>query len=137
MTQRDGETSKLQDASLGQLTGELSQQVSRLVRDEIRLAQTEMTQKGKRLGAGAGLMLAGAGLAMFGLGCLVATAVLALDLTWAAWTAALVVGLALFVIAGTAALMGRSQMRQSTPPVPREAIDSTKQDIEALKGHRR
>jgi Putative Actinobacterial Holin-X, holin superfamily III len=81
--------------------------------------------------------LAGAGLAMFGLGCLVATAVLVLDLTWAAWTAALVVGLALFVIAGTAALMGRSQMRQSTPPVPREAIDSTKQDIEALKGHRR
>jgi|Tabmets5t2r1_1033131.scaffolds.fasta_scaffold74321_1 Flp pilus assembly protein TadB len=133
MTQHESE--KLQDASLGELTGQLSRQVSRLVRDEMRLAQLEMTQKGKRLGVGAGLMWAGAMLAVFGLGCLVATAVLALDTAWAAWLSALVVGIALFVAAGLAILAGRGQLRRGTPPVPSEAVASTKEDLQALKGH--
>jgi hypothetical protein len=132
MTQDDA--AKLQDASLGELTGQLSQQVSRLVRDEMRLAQLEMTQKGKRLGAGAGLMWAGAMLAVFGLACLVTTAVLALATTWAGWLSALVVGVALFVAAGFVILAGRGQLRRATPPVPRDAMASTKEDLQALKG---
>jgi uncharacterized membrane protein YqjE len=132
MTQDDA--AKLQDASLGELTGELSQQVSRLVRDEMRLAQLEMTQKGKRLGVGAGLLWVGAMLAVFGLGCLVTTAVLALATTWAGWLSALVVGVALFVAAGIVILVGRGQLRRATPPVPQDAMASTKEDLQALKG---
>jgi uncharacterized membrane protein YqjE len=126
---------KLHEASLGELTGEMGRQISRLVRDEIHLAQVEMTQKGKRLGAGAGLMWAAGLLAVFGLACLVTTAVLALDLAWAAWLAAMVVGLVLFALAGVAVAAGRRQMRRATPPMPQEAMASAKEDIETLKGH--
>jgi uncharacterized membrane protein YqjE len=128
------ETPELRDASWSELSTELSQQISRLVRDEIQLAQVEIKEKGKRLGLGAGLMSAGGLLAVFGFGCLVATAVLALDLAWAAWLAALAVGCGLLVAAGVAVVSGRGQLRRATPPVPREAIASAKEDLETLKG---
>jgi uncharacterized membrane protein YqjE len=135
MTHR--ETPRTEDASLGQLTGELSQQVSRLVRDEIRLAQVEMKDKGKRFGRGAGLMGAGGVIALFGVGCLVAAAVLGLDLAWPTWLSAIVIGAILLIIAAIVGATGRNQMRQGTPPMPREAMESTKEDIEALKGGHR
>ena len=135
MTHRDSPPTE--DASLGQLTGDLSQQVSRLVRDEIRLAQVEMKDKGKRFGTGAGLMGAGGVIALFGVGCVVAAAVLALDLVWPTWLAAVVVGAVLLIVAAVVAAKGRSQMRRGAPPMPSEAMKSTKEDIEALKGGHR
>lgn len=135
MTHRDSPPTE--DASLGQLTGDLSQQVSRLVRDEIRLAQVEMKDKGKRFGTGAGLMGAGGVIALFGVGCVVAAAVLALDLVWPTWLAAVVIGAVLLIVAAVVAAKGRSQMRRGTPPMPSEAMKSTKEDIEALKGGHR
>lgn len=135
MTHRDSPPTE--DASLGQLTGDLSQQVSRLVRDEIRLAQVEMKDKGRRFGTGAGLMGAGGVIALFGVGCVVAAAVLALDLVWPTWLAAVVIGAVLLIVAAVVAAKGRSQMRRGTPPMPSEAMKSTKEDIEALKGGHR
>jgi hypothetical protein len=49
------------DASTAELVGSLTEQIGTLVRDEVRLAQAEITQKAKRLGVGAGLF-GGAGL---------------------------------------------------------------------------
>ena len=135
MTHRDSPPTE--DASLGQLTGDLSQQVSRLVRDEIRLAQVEMKDKGRRFGKGAGLMGAGGVIALFGAGCVVAAAVLALDLIWPTWLAAVVVGAVLLIVAAVVAAKGRSQMRRGAPPMPSEAMKSTKEDIEVLKGGHR
>lgn len=135
MTHRDSPPTE--DASLGQLTGDLSQQVSRLVRDEIRLAQVEMKDKGRRFGKGAGLMGAGGVIALFGAGCVVAAAVLALDLVWPTWLAAVVVGVVLLIVAAVVAAKGRSQMRRGAPPMPSEAMKSTKEDIEVLKGGHR
>ena len=122
-----------EDASTGRLIGQLTEQVSRLVRDEARLAQAEMTQKAKRLGVGAGLF-GGAGLVGFlGLCVLVATAVLALDVVLPAWLAALIVAVVLFAVAGVLALIGKKDVQQGTPPVPTEAIASTKADIATVK----
>jgi uncharacterized membrane protein YqjE len=133
MTQHDAP--QHHDASWGDLSNELTQQLSRLVRDEIRLAQVEIREKGTRLGRGARLMGVGGVLALFGFGCLVAAAVVALDLAWATWLAAVVVGGILLVVAGIAVRTGRGQMRLGAPPVPSDAIASTKEDIETLKGH--
>jgi hypothetical protein len=121
---------------MGELVAKVSEQTSRLLRDELRLAQLEMTQKGKKVGLGAGLF-GGAGLfAVFGVGCLVATAVLALAGPLTDWLAALLVGLALFVVAGGAALMGKREVKQATPPMPAEAVEGVKQDMQTLKpGH--
>lgn len=126
-------TSRDADASLGELVSRMSEQTSRLIRDELRLAQAEMTAKGKRAGLGAG-MFGSAGLfAVFGLGCLVAAAVLALAGPVSDWLAALIVGAALFVVAGGAALVGKKEVAQATPPVPTEAVDGVKQDVHTLK----
>jgi lipopolysaccharide export LptBFGC system permease protein LptF len=120
-------------ASTGELISRLSQEVSLLVRDEMKLAQLEITAKAKKAGIGAGLFGVAGILALFGAGVLVATAVLALALALDAWLAALIVGVALLAIAGVAALMGRSEVQQATPPVPQEAIESVQQDIDAVK----
>ncbi len=124
-------------ASTGELIGQLTEQLSRLVRDEARLAQAEVAQKAKKLGIGAGLF-GGAGLfAFFGLAVLIAAAVLALALVLPGWLAALIIAVVLFVIAGVLALVGKKDVDKGTPPVPSEAIASTKADIATVKGSAR
>jgi Putative Actinobacterial Holin-X, holin superfamily III len=121
------------DPSLGELVARMSEQTSRLVRDELWLAQAEMAAKGKKAGIGVGLF-GGAGLiSVYGLGCLVAAAVLALAGPVADWLAALIVGIALFAVAGVAALVGKKEVSAATPPVPSEAVDGVKQDVQTLK----
>lgn len=121
------------NASTGQLISQLTDQVSRLVRDEARLAQAEMTQKAKSLGIGAGLF-GGAGLfAFFGLAVLITTVILALALVMPAWLAALIVALVLFAVAGVLALVGKKDVQKGSPPVPTEAISSVKADITTVK----
>ena len=123
------------EPSVGELTSQLGEQVSRLIRDELALAQAELTEKGKRAGIGAGLF-GGAGLvALYGVGCLVAAAVLGLAAAVDSWLAALIVGVALLVVAGVAALLGKSQVQQATPLAPTEAVESTKKDVRAARGH--
>jgi hypothetical protein len=107
--------------------------VPQLVRDELKLAQLELTRKGKEAGMGAG-MFAGSGLiALYGIGCLIAAAIVAISGAIAAWLAALIVGAALLAVAGIAALAGKGRMRRATPPVPRQAIDSLQADIREIK----
>ena len=122
-----------ENASTVQLIGQLTEQISSLVRNEARLAQAEVTQKAKRLGVGAGLF-GGAGLfAFFGLAVLVATAVLALALVLPAWLAGLVVAVVLFAVAGVLALVGKKDVAQAAPPVPTQAIAGVQADIAAVK----
>ncbi|SDM62535.1 Putative Holin-X, holin superfamily III [Geodermatophilus siccatus] len=122
-----------EDASTGQLISQLTEQISRLVRDEARLAQAEVTQKAKRMGIGAGLF-GGAGLfAFLGLAVLIAAAVLALALVLPGWLAALIVAVVLFAVAGVLALVGKKDVEKGTPPVPTEAIASTRTDIQTVK----
>src|SRR5215469_11431796 len=121
------------EASTGQLVKELSEQVSQLVRDEMRLATVEMTGKAKTAARGGGLF-GGAGLlAFYGIGCLLAAAIIALAGVVRPWLAALIVGVALFVAAGIAALAGKGQVKKATPPVPSKAADSVKADLEQIK----
>src|SRR4051812_35096922 len=121
------------DASLGQLTARMSEQVSRLVRDELALAQLEATQKTKRLGVGLG-MFGGSGLlAFFGTGVAITAAVLGLATVLAPWLAALIVAAALFVVAGLVAVTGKKAVASASPPVPAEAIESTKADVAAVR----
>ena len=121
------------DQSVSELVQKASNQAALLVRDEIKLAQVELQEKGKRAGIGAG-MFGGSGLfALYGVGALVATAILALATAMDAWLAALIVALVLFAIAGVLALTGKKQVEQATPPAPEQAIDSAKTDVDHIK----
>jgi uncharacterized membrane protein YqjE len=122
-----------QERSTGELVKSLSEQVSVLVRGELKLAQLEMTRKGKRAGMGIG-MLGGSGLvALYGLGCLIACVIIAISGVLAAWLAALIVGAVLLAVAGVAALIGKARLQRAAPPVPQETVSSVKADVEEIK----
>ena len=121
------------DTSTGELIGQLAEQLSRLVRDEARLAQAEVTQKAKKLGVGAGLF-GGAGLmAFFGLAVLISAAVLGLAELLPGWLAAVIVAVVLFAVAGVLALVGKKDVAQASPPVPTQAIAGVQADIATVK----
>lgn len=120
--------------STGQLVSRAVEQIGTLVRDELALAQAEMSRKARRAGMGAGL-LGGAGLiALYGVGCLVAAGVLGLATVMDGWLAAVIVGVGLLAVAGIVALIGRKDVAQASPPVPREAVAGLKADVDTVKG---
>jgi len=136
-TLTSGEHSVHNDPTLGSLVHDLTQQVPQLVRSEIRLAQAEMTEKGKRAGLGIGMFSAAGLLVFLGLCCVITTAILALAHALPDWLSALLVGVVLFLGAGAAALVGKREVRQATPAAPEQAIEGVKEDIAVVKGEHR
>ena len=116
------------EPSVGQLMTQLSEQTSRLVRDEVLLAKVELKNSAKHAGVGVGLLGGGGILALFGLGALVTAAIAGLALVLALWLSALIVGVVLLLAAGIAALLGKKQVQQGAPDMQR-SVDSVKQDV--------
>jgi uncharacterized membrane protein YqjE len=121
------------DQSTSDLVQRASEQITRLVRDEIALAKAELTEKGKHAGVGVGLFGGGGVLAMYGVGAMVATLIIVFDLFLPLWLAALIVTVVLFVVAGILALLGKSQITKAVPPEPSEAVASVKADVDEVK----
>jgi putative superfamily III holin-X len=122
-----------QDASTADLVKQLSDQTSRLMRQELELLKAELTIKGKQAGAGAGLF-GGAGVfALFAFGALTAAAIAALATAMATWLAALIVAVVWAAIAGAAALTGKKKVEQALPPVPEDSVESVKEDVQWTK----
>lgn len=125
------------ERSVGELVQALSRQTSTLVRQEMALAQSELQEKGKRIGAGAG-MFGGAGLvALYGAGALIAAAIIGLGTVVEPWIAAVIVGAVLLAVAGILALTGKKQVDRGTPPLPEQAIESAKRDVDEVKARAR
>jgi uncharacterized membrane protein YqjE len=119
--------------STGELVKMMTEQMSVLIRGELKLAQLEMASKGKQAAIGAG-MFGGSGIvAFYGVGCLLACVIIAISGAVAAWLAALIVGVTLLAVAGVAALLGRQRMRKAAPPVPEQAVAGVKADVEEIK----
>jgi uncharacterized membrane protein YqjE len=125
------------DQQIGDLVRQLSEQTSSLVRKELQLAQLEMTEKGKRAAIGAGLFGGAGAVALYGVGALIAAVILLLATAVAAWLSALIVAVVLLVAVGIAALIGKKQVQQAVPPQPEQAIQSTKRDVDHVKGKAR
>ena len=121
------------DASAAELVKELSEQTSRLVRQEVELAKAELAIKGKRAGIGAG-MFGGAGLlALYAVGALITAAIAALATAVDTWLAAVIVAVVLGAAAGVAALMGKNKVQEALPPVPEDSVESVKEDVQWTK----
>jgi uncharacterized membrane protein YqjE len=119
--------------STGELVKMVTEQVSVLVRDELKLAQLEMTAKGKQAGKGVGMMGGGGLVALYGVACLIACVIIAISHSLQAWLSALIVGAALLLTAAVLAALGRSHMRKATPPMPTQAVDSVKTDVAEIR----
>jgi hypothetical protein len=122
-----------EEHSTGELVKMMTEQVSVLIRDELKLAQLEMTSKGKQAALGAGMYGTSGVVALYGVGCLLACAIIAISGVVAAWLAALIIGVALLAVAGLAALLGRQRMRKASPPVPAQAVADVKADVEEIR----
>ena len=125
------------DKPLGELVQDLSRQTSTLIRQEMRLAQAELTEKGRHAGKGAS-MFGGAGLvALYGVGALVAAAILGLATVLEPWIAAAAIGIGLLVIAGVLALTGKKEIDEMGPPKPEQTLESVQRDVDTVKARAR
>lgn len=121
------------EASTAELVRRATEQMSHLIRDELALARAEMTEKGRSAGVGIG-MFGGSGLlALYGVGVLLAAAVLGLALVMPAWLAALIVGVAVLLVAGILVLVGRARVKHAVPLKPTETVESVQADLAAIK----
>ena len=126
-------SSTTSEPSVAELVKQLSEQSSRLAGRRSSWPRPSSRVKGKRAGVGIG-MFGGAGVfGFYGFGALVAAAVLALALAVTAWLAALIVAAVLAAVAGVLALQGKSKVAQATPPVPEQAAESVKEDVQWAK----
>jgi membrane protein len=116
-----------------ELLKELSEQTSRLVHQEVELAKLELAEKGKRAGIGAGMFGGASVVGLYAIGALTAAIVLILATAMTAWLAAVIVAAAYGLIAGGLALAGRAQVQKATPPVPQQATESVKEDVQWAK----
>jgi hypothetical protein len=123
----------LRERPLPELLKQLSEQTTRLVRQELELAKAELTQKGKQAGAGAGLFGAAGAIGFLALAALTTCFILALNAVMPAWLAALLVAVVYGVVAAVLALRGRAKVKQATPPVPEQTIETVKEDVEWAK----
>jgi hypothetical protein len=128
-----GERADLGDESVSELVQRASRQTAELIRQEIRLAQVELKDKGQKFGMGAGLVGAGALVAFYGGAALIGAAVLGLAMALEPWLAALIVGITLVMIGGILALVGRRKAAEALPPTPEEAMASVHDDLQHIK----
>jgi hypothetical protein len=130
-------STSVEDRSAAELVKQLAEQTATLARQEIRLAELELQEKGRRAGIGAGAFGAAGIIALYAVGAVIAGSIILLATALAAWLAAIVIGAALALIAGAVALFGKRQIDEATPPAPQQAIASVKRDVDVVKGARR
>jgi uncharacterized membrane protein YqjE len=105
--------------SLGDIAGDVVEDLGTLVKQELELARTELKQEVAKAGKGAG-MLGGAGVA--GLLCLTflsLTLTFLLDNWMPLEIAALIVTAVWAAVAGVLAARGRSELKRSNPQLPK------------------
>ncbi|HET9241977.1 MAG TPA: phage holin family protein [Gaiella sp.] len=121
------------ERSIGEVAGQLTRDLSLLVRQELELAKAEMREKGRIALPGLG-MIGGAGVAaLCAAGALTAFVVLVLALFLDAWLAALLTGAVLAGVAALLALLGKERVEEAGPPVPEQTIDNVKEDAQWVK----
>jgi hypothetical protein len=126
-------TQERDQRSLGELFGDLSRQMSALVRQEIELARTEVTGKATAAARDVGIMGAGIVLLYAALLVLLGAAVLFLaDQGVTPWLAAVVVGIVVAVVGGLLVMSGR-QALASRDMAPNRTVETLKDDAEWAK----
>jgi hypothetical protein len=129
-------TDRVDNRSLGELIAELTQELGRLIRNEVELARIDLGNRLGQVGRNAGLVAAGGSLALGGFLVLLAAAVLGLAaLGLDPWIAALVVGIGALGVGYVILSAGMSRMRQTTI-VPVRSIESIKEDAKWVTGQK-
>jgi nitrate/nitrite transporter NarK len=127
------EPGNLREQGMGELFKHLSDDLSTLVRQELKLAQAEMTDKGKEAGIGAGMMGAAGLVGLLALATLTTFFIALLGTAVVVWLAALIVTVVYAAAAGALALIGKNRVAEATPPVPEQTVETVKEDVQWAK----
>jgi uncharacterized membrane protein YqjE len=120
------------DRSLGELFSDLTREMSTLVRQEVALAKTEMTEKASVFGKNAAMLVVGGALLYAAFLALVATCVIALAYALPWWLAALIMTIIVAIIGGVLAWMGVENLKKSQL-APTKTVDTLKEDATWIK----
>jgi hypothetical protein len=120
------------DRSLGELFKELVQDLTLLMRQELNLAKTEMSQKAARVGMHVGFLAAGGAVAYAGLLAIIAAVIIGLaaaGLAW--WLSALLVGVVVAGIGGFLVMRGLTALKNEdlTPRETMQSLEDLKEDL--------
>ena len=124
------------DRSIGELVAELSRETVTLVRQEIQLAQAEMTQKATRVGKNVGFLVVGGVVAYTGALALIAAAIIILGKVIPLWLSAAIIGFVIVVVGLILVIKGANTLRRENP-APQETVETLKEDSEWLKDQTR
>jgi uncharacterized membrane protein YqjE len=120
---------QMHDQPIGELLKQLASETSTLVHQELELAKAEMLEKGRKAGAGFGMIGAAGAVALLALGALTAFLILALDGVMPNWLSALIVGIVYAAIAAVLYLLGKDRVEDAGSPAPRQTIETLKEDV--------
>jgi hypothetical protein len=123
-----------QERSIGELFGQLSQDMTLLVRQEIQLARTEMTEKLSRFATNLISVATGGFVAYLGGLALVAALILAIrDLANISLAlSALIVGAVLAIVGYVMLQRGMKELKASDI-APRRTVENIKDDVQSIK----
>ena len=121
-----------QERSLGELFSELAAETSTLVRQEVTLAKTELSQKAGKIGRNVAYLAVGGAFAYAALLAFMAASIIALANVMPWWAAALVVGVVVAIVAGVILFAGYYGLKD-TDPVPRQTVETLKEDAQWVK----
>lgn len=128
----DGAHGSAHDKSLGELLGDLAREMTTLVRKEVQLAKTEITEKVGATVRGSAALVVAATLGFVGFQALVAAAVLLLAQSVSPPLAALIVGAVLLLLAGVGAVIGLGSLKKGVSP-PEQTVETLKEDVQWAK----
>lgn len=123
------EQERLRESPTSELFRRLLTDVRLIFGRQAQLAKLELEDKGSRLRTAGVEIAAAVVLAVFGVGVLIAAAVLALTIVLPAWAAALIVGAVLVSVAAVLFLMGRARLRSLGSLAPTETIEAAREDV--------
>ena len=120
------------DRSLSELFSELTRETTTLVRQEVQLAKTEMSQKASRVGKDVGFLATGGAVAYAGLLAIIAGVIFLLGQVIPLWLSALLVGIAVALVGYFLVRKGLDALKQEDP-APRETMETLKEYKEWAK----
>lgn len=121
------------ERSLGELFSDLATETSTLVKQEVALAQTELTLKATKVGKNIGYLVVGGAVGYAALLAFVAALIIGLgQLLNNYWAAALIVG-AIIAVAAVVMIMSALSALKNTGITPTQTVETIKEDAQWLK----
>ncbi len=120
------------EKSLGDLFSELATETSNLVKQEVSLAQAEITQKAVKVGKNVGFLVVGGAIGYAALLAFIAALIIGLSYLIPAWAAALIVGVVV-AIAAAVMIMSALNALKNTGLTPTQTVETIKEDAQWLK----